>query len=221
MGRTPAAAVKLLARRCIRPVKLLFALLMLSFALPAHAQNEIVTIRNGRVHTGDNPAWAKPDFDDSQWTKIDFRQMNSFGLMGGTRWYRATFQVPADFAGQDLAIGVGPIDQVYDVYIDGVRVGGYGSWAPAPHGPFPRHMVFPLPAGVLKGSVGHIAIRRWKGGAGLDWLTFGLSGYTNNGHAPEIGARAAIDARERLHPAAGAIQNLPWDLTFVIYLFAA
>jgi hypothetical protein len=192
-----------------------------AFTSQAHAQKEIITIDNWRVHAGDNPAWAKPDWDDSQWTKFDFGQMNSIGLAAGTSWYRAAFQVPAGFASQNLAIGVGPIDQVYDLYVNGIRVGGYGAWAPAPHAPFPRHMVFPLPPGLLNGRVGRIAIRRWKGGAGLEWVTFGSSGYMANEHTPEIGPESAINAMERLHSAAGAILNLPWDLMYVLFLFAA
>lgn len=174
-----------------------------------------------KFHEGDDPRWADPGFDDSQWPKIEFGQVKSFGLAAGTNWYRATFQVPVGFGGQDLAIGVGPIDQVYDLYLNGVRIGGYGSWVPAPHAPFPRHMVFPLPPGLLTGPVGHIAIRHWKGGAGLGWVTFGSSGYMAGEHAPEIGPGVAIDALERLHSATGAIQALPWDLTDVLFLFAA
>ena len=173
-----------------------------------------------KFHTGDDPRWAKPDFDDSNWAKGAYDHINYFDL-AGTSWYRATFQAPAGSPSQDLAIGMGPIDQVYDVYVNGVRVGGYGSWVPVPHAPFPRHMVFPLPPGLLKGPIGHIAIRRWRGGAGLNWLTFDLSGNMDVDHAPEIGRRDAIDALEQLHPAAGAIRNLPWTLTYVLFLFAA
>jgi phosphoserine phosphatase RsbU/P len=195
------------------------ALVALTFASQARAQKQMITIENWRVHAGDNPQWAKPDLDDSQWSKVEFWQVNLFGVEG-TTWYRATFQVPASFPSEDLAIGVGPIDQVYDLYVNGVRVGGYGSWVPAPHAPFPRHMVFPLAPGLLNGGLGHIAIRRWKGGAGLGWVTFSSSGYMTGDHAPEIGPDVAIDALERLHSATGAIRVLPWDLTDVLFLFA-
>jgi uncharacterized membrane protein YgdD (TMEM256/DUF423 family) len=74
---------------------------------------------------------------------------------------------------------------------------------------------------LLKGPVGNIAIRRWRGEDGLRWLAFQQSGYGAFPHSPEIGSTAAIEALERLHPAAGAIQALPWTLTYVILLFAA
>jgi hypothetical protein len=52
-------------------------------------------------------------------------------------------------------------------------------------------------------------------------VTFALSGYLSLNHPPEIGPESAIGALERLHPAAGAIQDLPWVLTDVLFLFAA
>ncbi|MGA8042422.1 MAG: PP2C family protein-serine/threonine phosphatase [Terracidiphilus sp.] len=201
--------------------KAFLAIFLLSLALSATAQKEIVTVTNWRVHAGDNPAWAKQDFDDSQWAKFDYSQINLPGPATGTRWYRASFQVPADFAGEELAVGMGPLEEVYDVYVDGVLVGHYGSWEPTPHAPFPRHLVFSLPPGLLKGPIGHIAIRQWRGAAGLFWVTFAMSGYMSFSHPPEIGSKLAIQALERLHPAAGAIQDLPWTLTHVFFLFAA
>lgn len=208
-------------------IRVLMVLLVFSCALTAKAQKEIVTITNWRAHAGDNPAWAMPGFDDSQWKEIPYVKMGELGHVAkwnyweGTSWYRATFPVPADFKGQELAIGVGPIQEVYDVYVDGVLVGRLGSWKPTPRGPFPRHLAFPIPAGLLKGAVGHVAIRRWKGGSVLKLVTFGASGYFDVPHPPEIGAKSAIEARERLHPSEGAIRELPWTLSYVLFLFAA
>ena len=107
------------------------------------------------------------------------------------------------------------------MYVNGTPVGHWGSWEPSPHAPFPRHLAFAIPPGLVKDPVAHIAIRRWNGGPGFFWLTFGVSGFDRLGHDPEIGSRLAIDALERLHPAAGAIQVLPWTLTYVLFLFAA
>ncbi|HEX4007251.1 MAG TPA: SpoIIE family protein phosphatase [Acidobacteriaceae bacterium] len=174
-----------------------------------------------RFHTGDNPSWASPNFDDSQWAQIDYSRLNYSGLPTGTRWYRATFPVPADFEGQELAVGMDALEEVYDVYVEGVLVGRYGSWEPTPRGPFPRHIAFPLPTGLLKGPVGHIAIRQWRGASGLFWQTFTSAGTFSFWHPPQIGLKAAIEPQEQLHLMAGAVKSLPWDLAAVLLLFAA
>ena len=95
----------------------LMLLLALSCALPARAQKEIITITNWRIHAGDNPGWAEPHSDGSRWGKVGYREFKSFFDAGGTRWYRATFRVPAGFADQKLASGIGPLEQVYEVYL--------------------------------------------------------------------------------------------------------
>ena len=205
----------------VRLIGALPCLFLLLVALPASAQKEIVTVPNWHVHDGDNPAWASEDFDDSQWAVIRYREMTRNGYEGGFHWYRATIEVPADFDGQDLDLGIDPLPEVYDVYVNGIPVGHWGSWEPKPQGPFPRHLAFAIPPGLVKGPVAHIAIRRWNGEAGLFWLTYDVSGNFRFPHDPEIGSRLAIEALERLHPAAGAIQVLPWSLTYVLFLFAA
>lgn len=194
--------------------------LALSFSLPAHAQKEIITVTNWRVHAGDNPAWANSNFDDSQWPTIDYRQIVAHHIPGGTHWYRASFQVPADFAGQGLAIGMGPLEEVYDVYIDGTLVGHYGTWYPIPRGPFPTHVVIPIHSGVLKGPIGHMAIRQWRGASGLMWQTFSSAGTLDFSHPPQIGLEGTIQSREQLHLMAGLVREMPWDLVDVLLLFA-
>ena len=80
---------------------LLFLLLAPLLCAPAHAQTfdldadrQPVASLDGlwRFHTGDNPQWASPSFDDSQWPLL--RSDESWALAGlqglsaGTAWYR-------------------------------------------------------------------------------------------------------------------------------------
>jgi phosphoserine phosphatase RsbU/P len=216
-GRAISAALSSRAR-LLNAIALLF---VISFALTAAAQKEIITIPSWRVQQGDNPDWAKPDFNDSTWPQATYFSLTRTDYTGGTHWYRATFSVPADFQQRELAIGMGPLDEVYDVYVEGILVGRFGSWAPAPHAPFPRHLTVPLLPGLFKTPIGHIAIRRWTSTTGLRWVVFSGSGYMSYPHPPQIGSRVPIEALEQLHPAAGAIQQLPWILTYVLFLAAA
>lgn len=204
--------------RGARLIRAVPATLFMCVTVAAIAQSEILTVDNWSVHDGDNPAWALPGFDDSQWAKF---HMDNQHLPSGMRWYRATFQVPVGFENQQLALGMGPLQEVYDVYIDGTLVARYGSWQRQPHGPFPTHTVYRLPAGLVKGSIAHIAIRQWSGKVGILWLTFDLLGSFEFGHPPRIGPKAAIETQEQLDRMAGAVEEMPWDLASLFLLFAA
>ena len=61
---------------------------------------EPVTSLDGlwRFHTGDNPTWADPNFDDSQWPLLRSNKTWSeqgYENYGGFAWYRFTVAVPA------------------------------------------------------------------------------------------------------------------------------
>lgn len=200
---------------------LLFWVAFAAVSSSAQESNHFIRITHWRMHWGDNPAWARPGFDDSPWPVIPgYPHLANFGP-GGTRWYRATFRVPPGLTGQQLSLGMGPLGDVYDVYINGTLLGHWGSWQPSPQAPFPRPLAFPIPPGLLKGPMDHVAIRRWTGTPGLHWYWFALSGDFDFQHPPEIGQRAAINTKTRLIPSAGAVRHLPFDLYLVLYLFAA
>ncbi len=86
--------------------KTLFILLFLVSAFSLRAQTfnlqtgrENITSLDGlwRFHTGDDPAWADPNFDDSQWPLL--RSDESWTKQGypdysGYAWYRFTIGFP-------------------------------------------------------------------------------------------------------------------------------
>lgn len=93
-----------------------------------------------RVHDGDNPAWAAPQFDDSTWTLTSLDDPRI--ISAGWRWYRLHAHLPASQAPLALMIvgGVG----TYEVYVDGRRVPGpalTSSFAIT----YPKTRVVPLP----------------------------------------------------------------------------
>ena len=87
---------------------LIVLVLLLACCSPVHAQDFNLT--SGRVpmasldglwrfHTGDNPAWADPNFDDSGWSLL--RSDQSWSMQGypgytGMAWYRLRVQLPPD-----------------------------------------------------------------------------------------------------------------------------
>ncbi len=85
-----------------------------------------------RFHTGDNPDWANPNFDDSQWPLL--RSDESWAKQGykgysGYAWYRFTVQLPAGL--DHLSILLPPLMTSYQVFVDGKQVGSFGQM-PAP-----------------------------------------------------------------------------------------
>ncbi len=178
-------------------------ILLYAVAAPLLAQEDVVRIENWRVHTGDDPRWASPDFDDSTWEASSWprRHGSVSRFFAGTRWYRATASIPASIAGSPLAIAVGPLDEVYEIFVDGARIGTHGSWEPTPTGKFPALLWFPIPETAAKGPLVHIAIRRWTGATRTSFQSLAFSGTLHAPHAPEIGPANVIGLQQELRRA--------------------
>lgn len=73
---------------------------------------------------------ASPDFDDSAWkTMILPGSWETHGLpdLDGMVWFRKTIDVPAAWAGKELVLRPGPIDEVDVAWFNGVQVGASGN----------------------------------------------------------------------------------------------
>jgi sigma-B regulation protein RsbU (phosphoserine phosphatase) len=83
------------------------------------------------VHAGDDPAFARPDFDDSQWTAFDPHGSLS-KLYGENRppvvWYRMRVKVNPTQTG--LALREVNISRAFEIYVNGERLIVSGSVAP-------------------------------------------------------------------------------------------
>ncbi len=131
------------------------ALLLLAVIVPAaFAQNSsrvpplqlgsgLVPLAQGwHIHTGDNPAWAQPNFDDSTWQGATLSPNTP--LPGGSRWYRLRLHLSANAS--SLALLVSVPRGSFELWIDGRRVPGFltGSWL---HMFSSHEFVIPLPPG--------------------------------------------------------------------------
>jgi len=79
-----------------------------------------------RQYEGDQPAFAQPDFDDRGWStaQLPWQQQPTAKLF----WLRRSVELPAWAAGMPLALTLGPVSPVYEVYVNGVRVGDTGPF---------------------------------------------------------------------------------------------
>jgi hypothetical protein len=144
-----------------------------------------------RFHTGDNPAWADPKFDDSQWALLrsdqDWAQQGYQGY-SGLAWYR--FQVAVPAALDRVSLYLPEIDTCYEVLADGKLIGRYGRMPPntAPYAGGGRFLVYPLPAGNHRDRKIEVAVRVWHWPG---WAKYYGGGPQNGGG--RVGESAEID----------------------------
>jgi sialate O-acetylesterase len=108
--------------------------------------------------------WAAPDLDDSAWQSVDQPAAWAGDLAGhdGTVWARRAVDIPTTFAGKELKLELGPIDDNDSTYFNGVLIGQKmddGRWNT------PR--VYTVPGELVKTGRAVIAVRMLDtGGAG-------------------------------------------------------
>ncbi|HEX3660471.1 MAG TPA: PP2C family protein-serine/threonine phosphatase [Acidobacteriaceae bacterium] len=73
-----------------------------------------------REHDGDNPAWARPNFDDNGWNAVDLDDLGA--AQPGWRWYRLSVKLPPDHGHLHLLIAGGA--GTYELYVNGERQTG-------------------------------------------------------------------------------------------------
>jgi phosphoserine phosphatase RsbU/P len=150
-----------------------------------------------QFHTSDDMAWANPVYDDSKWEQL--RGDDTWGAQThpghtGFAWYRKRI----DITGADklLAILIPPVDDAYELYWNGQKIGAYGDlpphaqWWGSGHG-----VVYALPVGTLGNASGVLAIRIWK--APLSSTDQSTLGGLNA--APAIGKKAVL-AMQAMEP---------------------
>lgn len=165
-------------------------LLAISACASLHAQTfslitgrEPVTSLDGlwRFHTGDNPAWASPDFDDSNWPLV--RSDKSWTRQGypafnGYAWYRFKVEIPGSEQPVDLLLT--RIADGYEIYANGKLIGRSGSWTAENDPVFASHRaMFPLPAAGKGPQSIQIALRVWTYRPIASWFAAGAMGPGN------------------------------------------
>jgi hypothetical protein len=172
-----------------------------------------------KFHTGDDPAWARMDYDDSSWGTMDLSPPEgtadtSLGISGyipgwtargyphhsGFAWYR--LKVDVNGAERRLALKMpASADDAYQVFVNGTRIGEFGSFSEhkvAAYSSLPQS--YRLQKEIRDGVV-TIAIRMWMDSA----TPFnspdagGLHGPPVLGYASVIGALVRLDYDDIAH----------------------
>jgi hypothetical protein len=150
-------------------------------------QQHIVAVGNGswtvplngpwKFRLGDDLRWASPQFDDSSWKSLDLAPVPGshdpdVGLSGYVRGWAATgypnqigfawYRLRVSYDGREPLLLLGPVlvDNAYQIYVNGLLVGGIGDFSHDPPTAYGIHpIVFPLPTAA---EPNWIAIRTWR-----------------------------------------------------------
>jgi sialate O-acetylesterase len=122
-------------------------------------------------NAGETQGWQKPSFDDASWKAHrvpgpTFQDATGSNVNGAI-WYRRTIEIPASWAGKDLSLQLGAIDD-YDVtYFNGEKVGQTG---PETANWWTLSRKYEVPGKLVKAGTAAIAVRVFddfgKGGMG-------------------------------------------------------
>lgn len=77
----------------------------------------------------DNPAYADPSFNDSQWASVAVPgswQSQGIRVANGIGWYRIHCTVPGSFRNVQPAVFLGRIGDADEVFFNGIKIGGEG-----------------------------------------------------------------------------------------------
>jgi hypothetical protein len=190
-------------RPCLRPLApaILLALLAVpglrASTQPFIAENPgpgSVTIDGKwQFHLGDSLNWSNPSFDDSNWEELDSDETwgdQTHPGYTGFAWYRKHIQIGG--RGGKLAVLIPPVEDAYEVYWNGHKLGGSGKFPP--HAWWFRYKhgtVFGLGGAPLDGV---LALRVWQAPLSSD------AGIWGGGlqAAPLIGSPAVLAMRPNL-----------------------
>ena len=122
-----------------------------------------------QFRVGDDPSWASPALDDSDWTTVAVPAHSPDGYPGftGLAWYRLTVQLQPTLTDSDdlnsLAVMIGEIESAYELYAGGQRLGGVGELPPSASPRYNQHAVYRVPRSAVnpQGQL-VLALRVWR-----------------------------------------------------------
>ena len=97
--------------------------------------------------------WERPDMDTADWRDITLPSMvqELWPGLNGVYWFRKEIEIPAAWAGKELTLSLGPVDDFDETYWNGVLVGRDSVWN------VPRS--YAVPAAQVKAGKAVIVIR--------------------------------------------------------------
>ena len=113
--------------------RILVAIVFLVIPCAVAAQPEPLRLDGGwRWAPGDSAAWAAPGHPDAAWAVLQVPGEWELHAPGydGHGWYRRALQLPAELADGPVGVQLGTVGDAYELFWNGVKVGGAGSFPP-------------------------------------------------------------------------------------------
>ncbi len=121
-----------------------------------------------KFQLGDDPGWKNSGFDDSAWQTVQLPThwsthtkgsiVNQFG------WYRRHLTIPESLRGKDVILLLGKMDDADETFVNGVKVGGMGTFPPAYTTAWTATRRYLVPARLLNNDgTNVIAVRDYNG----------------------------------------------------------
>jgi signal transduction histidine kinase/CheY-like chemotaxis protein len=147
---------------------------------------------------GDDPAFAQPGYDDSEWQPVAVPARSPEGYPGysGTGWYRLTVQLSNQIPLYSLAVMLGAVESAYEFYAGGQRLGGVGQLPPQASAVYNQHAIYDIPPSAVN-SQGQLllAMRVWRSeAAGSGGVSGPNKGPFLIGSSGDLNSRAARDS---------------------------
>jgi sialate O-acetylesterase len=153
-----------------KKIRILFIMLLLFPATMKATDWSCVVNLSGSwfFSVGDNSAWANPKTDVSDWDKlyVPGAWEDYYNDYDGYAWYRKNFDMRPYPENGKLSLLLGRIDDVDEVFINGIKVGQTGSFFPEYQTAYDRYRRYDLPEGLLKPTGNVIAVRVFDEGLG-------------------------------------------------------
>jgi sialate O-acetylesterase len=116
------------------------------------------------IDQGTREGWQAPDFDDSEWRKMEVPNDwadTPLGAFDGIAWMRRGFTAPDGWDGKPFMLELGPIDDMDTTWVNGTLVGGMQE-----RNRWNTDRLYEIPAGVVHAGENVIAVRVYDSGGG-------------------------------------------------------
>ena len=100
--------------------------------------------------------WKNAGFNDSGWEKVADPNGSFPENVDGVGWYRKAVDIPAAWAGKELTLSLGMIDDCDETFFNGVKVGSVGTGV---NNFWMVKRVYKVPANLVKAGRNVVAIR--------------------------------------------------------------